>query len=154
MDVVSNLIQLINKKKLENRIKRNEGYSNTAYEDQLGYLTIGYGHLVRKKDKIKKEKKYTKSYLEKLFIKDLNLAIKSYKKIFKNQKIPYQIQGVLIEMIFQLGESGFRKFKKLIKSVKDKQYIKTIKEMKNSKWYKQTPKRGKKLILIVNENNE
>ena len=151
MDVVINLVKLINKKKLQNRIKKNEGYSNIAYEDQLGYLTIGYGHLVRKKDKIKKEKKYTKSYLEKLFIKDLNLAIKSYKKIFKNQKIPYQIQGVLIEMIFQLGESGFRKFKKLIKSVKDKQYIKTIKEMKNSKWYKQTPNRVKKLISIINK---
>jgi len=154
LDAVSNLIQLINKKKLENRIKKNEGYANTAYEDQLGYLTIGYGHLVRKKDKIKKEKKYTKDYLEKLFNKDFNSAIKSYKKIFKNHKIPNQIQGVLIEMIFQLGERGFRKFKKLIRSVKDKQYTNTTKEMKNSKWYKQTPKRAKKLILIVNENNE
>ena len=39
---------LINLKKIKNRIKKNEGYINTPYYDQLSYRTIGYGHLIKK----------------------------------------------------------------------------------------------------------
>ena len=50
---------MINKKRLSNRIKKHEGYSRRAYLDQLGNLTIGYGHLIRNKEEFETGKKYS-----------------------------------------------------------------------------------------------
>ena len=47
-------------KELKDRIKKNEGYSDKPYQDQLGFYTIGYGHLITEKENkyyIKKFKK-------------------------------------------------------------------------------------------------
>jgi len=40
---------------LKKRIKLNEGFSSKPYKDQLGYLTIGYGHLILSNEKMNKE---------------------------------------------------------------------------------------------------
>ena len=37
-------------KELKDRIKKNEGYSDKPYQDQLGFYTIGYGHLITEKE--------------------------------------------------------------------------------------------------------
>jgi len=36
---------------LKKRIKKNEGFSLKPYKDQLGFITIGFGHLVLPKEK-------------------------------------------------------------------------------------------------------
>ena len=56
--------------KLIKRIKKNEGFSSIPYKDQLGFLTIGYGHLILSEEKYLIETKQTKTKLEKLFIQD------------------------------------------------------------------------------------
>ena len=42
---------------LKKRIKSNEGFSSKPYKDQLGYLTIGYGHLILPNEKTLLKKK-------------------------------------------------------------------------------------------------
>ena len=42
---------------LKKRIKLNEGFSSKPYKDQLGYLTIGYGHLILSNENILLKKK-------------------------------------------------------------------------------------------------
>ena len=49
-------------------------------------------------------------------------------------------------MIFQLGIKKQKKFIKMIKHVKNKCFFMAALEMKNSLWYKQTPKRVEGLI--------
>ena len=49
---------------LKSRIKKNEGYSNQTYYDQVGKLTIGFGHLIKKREKFLHQKKYLKKCLE------------------------------------------------------------------------------------------
>jgi GH24 family phage-related lysozyme (muramidase) len=56
---------------LKKRIKLNEGFSPKPYKDQLGYLTIGYGHLILPNEKILLKKKYTKKILKKYLKKIL-----------------------------------------------------------------------------------
>ena len=46
---------------LKNRIKKNEGFSEKAYLDQLGFLTIGYGHLIKRTEKHLLNKKLSKT---------------------------------------------------------------------------------------------
>tara|TARA_B110000014_G_C19964583_1_gene499268 strand:+ start:195 stop:632 length:438 start_codon:yes stop_codon:yes gene_type:complete len=140
---------LINIKRLSKRIKKNEGFSSKPYYDQLGNLTVGYGHLVLKKDKIIENKIYSKKRLNEMFKKDLNEAIENFNKIFSKNKMPPNVSEALIEMIFQLGLKNFLKFKKMKKAINESDFLKASKEMLKSKWYKQTPKRVEGLIKTM-----
>jgi len=143
-----NLI-LKNYRNLSYRIRKNEGFSRTVYKDILGNKTIGYGHLIKNKEKFKNKKKYSKKHLLKLFEKDFSIAVKNYYKIFKRKKIPRKFEEVIIEMIFQLGIKNFVKFKKFNYFIlKNKPHLASL-EMIKSKWYKQTPKRVEKLISTL-----
>ena len=140
---------MINIKRLSKRIKKNEGFSNKSYYDQLGNLTIGYGHLILKKDKIIENKVYSKKRLNEIFKNDLNIAIENFNKIFPKNKIPENVVETLIEMFFQLVLKNFLKFKKMNKAIKKLDFLKASQEMLKSKWYKQTPKRVRQLVKIM-----
>ena len=140
---------MFNKKRLTKSIKSHEGYSDSVYIDILGNPTIGFGHLVKKGDSFKKNKKYPKEYLDQIFEKDLSIAIKHHNKIFSKYNLPKKINEVLIEMIFQLGVKKILKFKKMIRALAKTNFNIASKEMISSKWCTQTPKRVKKLAKIV-----
>ncbi len=144
----------MNINRLTKSIKKNEGFSNKIYLDQLGNPTIGFGHLITKKDKFVKGRIYEKKLLNNIFAEDLEKAIKIYKKIFREVCLKDEIEEVLIEMIFQLGYKNFSSFKKMIKAIKSENYKLAIREMKLSKWNKQTPKRVKILIEKVKKNGK
>ncbi len=133
-------------KNLKERIKINEGYSNKPYKDQLGFHTIGYGHLIKKNEKKYFNKEFDKDYFNKLFILDFNNALKDYKNSLYNKSHSSYEKELLIEMIFQLGLKGVLKFKKMIFYLNKKEKYMTSLEMINSLWYKQTPKRVEDLI--------
>jgi len=134
---------------LKNKIKKNEGFRDTAYLDSLGYATIGYGHLIKTNEKHLLIKKISKKDLLKIFIKDFNRCLNSYEKFYRKKKHDKNIKEVLIEMIFQLGADKQSKFIKMNKYLKKKQLFMASLEMKNSLWYKQTPKRVDGLIASL-----
>ena len=55
---------------LKLRIKHNEGFSRTPYKDPLGFLTIGYGHLIKKNEKYLLKKNISKKDLDTIFLDD------------------------------------------------------------------------------------
>ncbi len=130
-----------NIQKLKSRIKKNEGFRNTSYKDQIGNLTIGYGHLIKKKDKIKINKKYTKKHLSHLFEEDFKQAFVDFKKKYSKFRFSKNIENVIIEMIFQLGIKKTLQFKKFNKHLKRKEMHMASLEILNSLWYEQTPNR-------------
>jgi len=131
---------------LKKRIKRNEGYSQFPYKDQLGYQTIGYGHLIKKNEKKYFTKTFTKKYFEELFEYDFQKTVDVYKKIFSQNNHNPNERDLLIEMLFQLGPKGVLKFKKMLFYLKKKEKYMTCLEMMDSLWYKQTPNRVDNLI--------
>ena len=137
---------------LKKRIKLNEGFSPKPYKDQLGYLTIGYGHLILPNEKILLKKKLHKKELEEIFEKDFEKALKSFNKTFKSITSNKKEADLLIEMIFQLGTKGCLKFKNLIKNMRKGNKHSVCFDMMDSLWYKQTPYRVKKLIKIFLNN--
>ena len=132
--------------KLKKRIKNNEGYSNAVYLDQLGYPTIGYGHLIKKKEQFSLKGTFKKKYLNDLFDTDFNKAFKDFKKNYDYKKLKVNVKEVIIEMIFQLGIKNVKKFKKFNNCVKNNLLYLAALEMLDSKWYSQTPKRVDGLI--------
>ena len=136
---------------LKSRIKKNEGYSNQIYYDQVGKPTIGFGHLIKKGEKFLHQKKYSKKYLNNLFENDFGSALSDFYKRYKVRGLSKNSQEVLLEMIFQLGIRNCLKFKKFNKSLKKKLPHMAALEMLNSRWYAQTPKRVEKLIDLLLE---
>ena len=135
--------------KLKQRIKKNEGFRNKPYFDQIGKLTIGYGHLIKKSENFSIKKKYSKKYLEHVFENDFKKTTTDYKKYYKKFKMLNSSKEVLIEMIFQLGIKKVIKFKRFNKYLKQKLLYLSALEMINSLWYKQTPSRVDGLIKVL-----
>jgi len=133
-------------KKLKDRIKKNEGYSDKPYQDQLGFYTIGYGHLITEEDSKYYIKKFKKNHFEKLFETDFKKAKDQYKKNFFKKNHRASEKELLIEMLFQLGVKGVFKFKKMLYFLNKKQKFMASLEMLDSLWYLQTPERAKNLI--------
>ena len=132
---------------LKNRIKKNEGFSIKPYKDILGKPTIGYGHLIKNKERHLFFKKQTKEYLNKVFENDFNTALISFQHHFNtSKKRPKKTKELIIEMIFQIGVEGVLKFKKMIRQIeKNNKHLAAL-EMMDSLWYSQTPKRVENLI--------
>ena len=135
--------------KTKNRIKKNEGFKNKAYFDQIGNPTIGFGHLIKKSENFLSNKKYSKKYLNAIFEKDFYNAKTDFYKYYGNKKLSKNTKDVLIEMIFQLGVKKLAKFKKFNKFLDKKMTYLAALEMINSRWYQQTPKRVTGLIKIL-----
>ncbi len=133
-------------KSLKLRIKKNEGYSNKPYKDQLGFYTIGYGHLIKPNEEKYFYNQYKKNHFETLFTTDFEKSNNEYKKLFNKKKYNSKEKDLLIEMLFQLGPKGVMGFKKMLFYLDKKQKYMTCLEMMNSLWYKQTPKRVEDLI--------
>ena len=133
-------------KQLKDRIKKNEGYSDKPYQDQLGFYTIGYGHLITEKEKKYYIKNFKKKHFEELFEIDFKKAQEQYQKKFFKKNHTILEKELLIEMLFQLGAKGVSKFKKMLYFLNKKQKLMASLEMLDSLWYSQTPVRVRNLI--------
>ncbi len=139
---------------IEKQLIRDEGLRLTVYKDHLGKPTVGIGHLVTTKDKLRVGQTISKSRALSFFREDIKVAQRdarqfagadTFKKLSKNT------QNVLVNMAFNLGSTRLNKFKELKKAVKAGDYKKMAAEMKDSRWYKQVPNRAQRLISVINE---
>ncbi len=120
-----------------------EGFRPTVYQCTQGYDTIGYGFAI-------KDLELTKDIAEQILVKKVaELESKISKKFEWYHTAPQEAKEVVINMCYQLGLSGFSKFKKTIYLLETEQYEEASVEMLNSLWAKQTPIRAKELSEIV-----
>ena len=131
---------------LKLRIKKNEGFSSRFYKDQLGNYTIGYGHLIRKKETILFKKNFKVSFFQNLFENDYKTALDDYNKHFRKYSFSQNIKELIVEMIFQMGIQNVLSFKKTLRHIKKNNKYLAALEMMDSIWYKQTPLRVENLI--------
>ena len=128
---------------LLDQIKLHEGFRPTVYQCTEGYDTIGYGFAV-------KDLELTKDIAEKILIQKVAKLESNISKKFEWYHIaPQEAKEVVINMCYQLGLSGFSKFKKTIYLLETEQYEDASIEMLDSLWAKQTPIRAKELSEIV-----
>tara|TARA_R110000822_G_scaffold41903_1_gene114457 strand:+ start:906 stop:1340 length:435 start_codon:yes stop_codon:yes gene_type:complete len=136
-------------KELKDRIKIHEGYRNTVYKDSLGFATVGYGHLVTPEDHYQEDQEYSKHELDAQFEADFQTAKCGAERLLKDINILFTAKCVIIEMVFQLGESGVSKFTNTLKALKEENYQEAAKEMLDSNWVSQTPERAKSLASTM-----
>ena len=129
-------------------IKKHEGYVGVVYKDSLGIDTIGYGFAIKD---LELDADVCDIILERK-IKDLKDRIKIKFDWYKY--MPQEIKDVVVEMCYQLGVTGFSKFRKTIAYLQNKQWKHASIEMLDSRWAKQTPNRAKEMSKRVKKLGE
>ena len=128
-------------KRLENSIKREEGYRDTIYIDSLGFKTLGYGHLVKPDETFVVGKRYDRKVIERIFQHDFSIAQSDCKKLTKGMDLPDEAMEVVCELAYQLGINRLKKFVLFFGCLKEKKYVDAGFELENSLLYRQCPER-------------
>ena len=128
---------------LLDKIKEHEGFKSSVYQCTEGYDTIGYGFAI-------KDLEIDEDMAEKILIRKIaQLELKINNKFDWYHSAPEEAKEVVINMCYQLGISGFSKFKKTIYLLETEQYEEASVEMLDSLWAKQTPRRAKELSEVI-----
>jgi GH24 family phage-related lysozyme (muramidase) len=121
-------------------LKLREGFVGSVYNDSTNNPTIGYGHKIKKGENFTT---LTEEQANELFMQDYLNAQQGADRIIQEFKIPAEdnVRNAVTGAVFQLGEEGFKKFKKTIAFLQQGKFEEAAKEAKNSDWHKQTPVR-------------
>ena len=93
------------------------------------------------------------SQIETLLVGDLKSSKEAANRLVGSlAQHPSGVQGVLVEMAFNLGATGLAEFKNFLTAVKSKNYTAAAKEMLKSSWSKQVGDRAKTLATIVSNS--
>lgn len=141
---------MINHERLIKQLILHEGNSPYAYEDSLGYLSVGIGRCIDKRIK-KGLSEEEQLYLVRNDIKECLQWLSKYQWFNELDEIRKEF---FIELGFNLGESRLLTFKKMIAAVEKKDFITASKELINSKWASQVKDRrasNLKYMILLGE---
>ena len=125
------------------RIKEHEGFREKVYKCTEGFDTIGYGFAI-------KDLELDKDLAEEILLRKVEKLISRVRKRFDwLDSVPREVQGVIVEMSYQMGVSGVSKFKKALHAMQMFQWKLAASELLDSRWAKQTPNRAKELSDII-----
>ncbi|MEA2108462.1 MAG: glycoside hydrolase family protein [Pseudomonadota bacterium] len=93
---------------------------------------------------------------------DIQECIADLQKIFQDDQdkenrfdlLPEQAQMVLVDMWFNLGYQGFRKFENMITAVRQQDFLSAARVMKDSRWYHQVGKRAERLKEMMQNSTD
>lgn len=121
-----------------------EGYRDTVYKDRNG-LAVGIGRNVT--GRLKEGDKITPEQAQQWFAEDTDDALIAGNRVARELGVTNQ-QAILglAGAAFQLGEAGLGEFKATKKAIQLKDWDSFQKQVQDSAWAKQTPKRVKAFL--------
>lgn len=125
----------------EDLIKRHEGFSDRVYLCSEGIPTVGWGHALHVGTLV------PMGTCELFFEQDIRKVYEDYLTLGLN--LDEVRKAVVVNMIFNLGLAGFRKFKRTIFLIRNGDYILAGAEMLDSKWATQVGKRAIELSEMM-----
>lgn len=131
---------------IRDQLIRDEGLRLHAYEDSLGYLTIGVGRLIDKR----KGGGISEAEAFMLLDHDIERTARELER-----QLPWAAWlnearlGALINMAFQLGVSGLLGFRKALAAMHDADWDTAAAELLDSRWAKQTPERAQRMAQQI-----
>ena len=124
------------------QLRREEGVSRHAYQDHLGYWTIGVGRLIdaRKGGGLSDQEV---DYLLRNDVSRFNAEVMAALPWVK--ELNEARQAVLIGMAFQMGTAGLLQFRNTLNAVRDNRWFDAAEGMLASRWAQQTPGRASRM---------
>lgn len=132
--------------KLKQLLIKHEAEVNHVYKDSEGYYTLGVGRLVdeRRGGKISHEEAMYLLHNDiKKIIGQCDREFDWFDELDETRKI------VVLNMVFNLGINGFKKFKKTIQHIDNENYEAAAIEMLDSAWRIQVGKRADELSQMM-----
>jgi lysozyme len=139
------------------RLEFHEGFRAKKYMCSEGRWTIGIGHNLEAREFTPEEKKalgdwengITHNGALMLLRNDVENCLKDLKQFPFWKELDDDRQYALLDMCFQLGFKGLKKFKSMLKAFENGDFVTASKECLNSKYRKQTPTRAKRIAVLI-----
>jgi len=126
----------------DSMIIREEGETLHAYQDHLGFWTLGVGRLIdqRKGGGIsRRESRFLLANDKETVMAGLDARLSWWRMLNEPR------QAVLMGMCFQMGVDGLMEFRNTLNFVRTGQWLEAAKGMLASRWAAQTPERAKRM---------
>jgi len=154
---IKSLFKGDNMEKIIKRLEFHEGCVLIPYLCPTKHLTIGIGHNIEARPWTEEEKKaigdwkkgITKNAAYMICRNDVNLCLDKLKTLDFWKQLDEERQYALIDMCFQLGWVGLRRFRKMLKAMAEKNYSMAAYQCLDSTYAKQTPKRAKRIANLI-----
>ena len=127
---------------LTEQLRRDEGEVLTAYDDSLGFATIGVGRLIDKRKGGGITPEESAYLLNNDIQRKTNEVLKALPWAEKLDSVRF---FALVNMAFQLGIAGLLGFKNTLALIQGGNYGQAADNMILSKWHTQTPARCERL---------
>ena len=112
------------------------------YRDTVGKLTIAYGRNLE-------DRGITREEAELMLSTDIRYTLSEAETLPYWEQLDPVRKIVVADMIYNLGFSKFRGFKRFHAAMMKRDYNLAAHEMKDSRWYKQTLRRAKVLVKAM-----
>jgi lysozyme len=129
-------------------LKRDEGLRLQPYKDTRGFTTIYYGHnLDANPLPAEVIAAASEAVATTVLLADvMRIQLKLFKDLPWIQRLPLVIQGVLINLAFNVGVTGEEAFHHMLSAAEAGDYVAASEALKNSLWYTQVGDRAKRLV--------
>jgi lysozyme len=123
-------------------IKKEEGFRMETYKCTEGHLTGGYGHKMLDGETPPTDM----AGWTKLFERDFARAMSGAEELLMiSPNVDDTARHIVVEMCYQMGSYGVSKFHGMLSALQESDYVTASKEMLDSRWAKQTPKRAMRM---------
>lgn len=123
-------------------LKRHEGFRKHPYRCTAGKVSVGFGRNLDDVGISEEEATY-------LLERDVLWAVAHLQREPYWVELNEQRQAVLINMVFNLGWTGFSKFRRMLAYIRVADYSGAAEEMLNSAWAEQVKGRSSELARIM-----
>lgn len=139
-------MSLIDMNQMEVELIRDEGVVDHAYQDSLGFWTIGVGRLVdaRKGGRISPDE------IALLLQNDIQKALDDIQEELWFVALETDDQRrAVVNMRFQLGATGLRSFRTFLGLLQQKKFQEAGDSLRNTLWFKQVKRRAERVIAQI-----
>ena len=137
----NNLMGVETFSQLLSQLKVDEGFRSTPYKCSEGRLTVGYG--------LNLETGITEPEAALILEFRVMNIMEDLTRFDWFHDMDAVRKTVIANMVYQMGLTGVLKFKKMIKALMSKDYKEASVQMMDSKWFKQTENRARRLATIM-----
>ena len=142
----------MNRDRVFEQLKFDEGVVYEIYADPLGYPTFGVGHLITDSDPEAGQPIGTAVSEQRVwsaFESDLDISVSECHALYGEgtfNGFPAEVQEILVNMMFNMGRNRLSKFKKMNAALLESDWAEAAVEGRDSLWYQQVTKRAERLM--------
>lgn len=127
-------------------LRAHEGCVLHAYQDHLGYWTIGYGRMIDER----RGGGISEAEAEQLLSNDVAFVIRSLEREAPFlHTLPEGVQHALVGMAYQMGVAGVMSFRRMWAALEQGDWELAAEEALHSRWAEQTPRRAHEVAAMI-----